>query len=275
MEMLIERFITAKLSEGKQPKTCHDYAYCLHEYVKYLHSNNIAHPDKESIQKFLLYKAPTVSKFRLRNYWVSLKSFYTWADDENLIDINPTLKVRPPKTPKRAIRIYTKHEIILMLSACKSDRDRFIITVYLKTGMRASELLSLHRDDFDMETGTLIVHGKGDKYRPVPFGGEVSQSLELLADDVRNLSYSGMRDMVKRTCKQAGVKYRSPHTLRHTFACDYLLAGGSPLALKKILGHTTMTMVNYYTEWVADIVAAQDYHKLFGLPGEKRLDLSD
>lgn len=54
--------------------------------------------------------------------------------------------------------------------------------------------------------------------------------------------------MLKRRAREAGITRvrASPHTFRHTFARRYLVNGGNQIALKQILGHTTMEMVSHY-----------------------------
>jgi integrase/recombinase XerC/integrase/recombinase XerD len=60
------------------------------------------------------------------------------------------------------------------------------------------------------------------------------------------LTYDALKSLFHRLRKRAGILRLRPHLLRHTYACRYLLAHRDPLALKTMLGHTTLAMTNHY-----------------------------
>jgi integrase/recombinase XerD len=149
-----------------------------------------------------------------------------------------------------------------------------MILTLLDTGLRLSEILGLRRDCIDWQGNRLIVRGKGDKERSVPFGTAVRRALweyaqrrgDVSGQDVFFLDQFGgqicarhIQITLRRYGKQAGIEgvRVSPHTLRHTFATQYILNGGDAFSLQQILGHSTLEMVKQYVKLANRDVALQ------------------
>lgn len=116
--------------------------------------------------------------------------------------------------------------------------------------------------------------GKGTKERMVPFGASIKQALKEYLKrrgDIENnnrLFLTHFAEPVNRHTlvrtlrklgKKAGVKNVrvSPHTFRHTFAKNWILAGGDSFSLQKILGHTTQEMVSQYVNLATNDLRTQ------------------
>ncbi|MCP4707648.1 MAG: tyrosine-type recombinase/integrase [Planctomycetes bacterium] len=197
-------------------------------------------------------------------------SFYTWADTEGILSSpNPMIGVKAPKLPKGIIKIYTTNEIEAMLNEVEDVITYTAISVLWKTGIRGAELLKINRKDIDTAQQTIHIHGKGAKDRLVPYDSYCATLFELRltnlqrSDQIFPTTIPQIRKSLRYICKLSNVPYRAPHCFRHTFACNYLKAGGSPLDLMYILGHSTLAMVNHYSQWLASDRACDNYHKLF------------
>jgi site-specific recombinase XerD len=83
----------------------------------------------------------------------------------------------------------------------------------------------------------------------------------FLSLDGRPLSFQGLKTMLQRLGRRAGVSRLHAHLLRHTFATLYLVNGGDVFSLQRILGHSTLTMVNHYVHMAGAQVALR--HKAF------------
>jgi integrase/recombinase XerD len=122
--------------------------------------------------------------------------------------------------------------------------------------IRVSELVGLDAEDVHLEEGVIRVMGKGGKERQVPFGTAVAQALRRYRSAVEDLRpgdpflitrYGGRMSrwavhmMIAQHGSAAGIVgvRCSPHTLRHTGAKRFILAGGDVFTLQKLLGHTT------------------------------------
>ncbi len=159
------------------------------------------------------------------------------------------------------------------MSRPTAKRDKAIIMLFVDTGIRSGEAAALRVKDIDMKTGRIqIRQGKGGKGRVV-FASQLTLGAIREYWDMRGvrpdepaiatrsggfITVGHMYHLIAHLSKKAGTKIH-PHTLRHFFATEYLRNGGSMFALKELLGHSTLKMVEYYVHLVnADI---QDSHQ--------------
>jgi len=131
----------------------------------------------------------------------------------------------------------------------------------LDSGLRINEALSLRSDDVDLDNFLLRVHGKGGKDRVVPISYEMRKlmwrwlrtqqgggGLVFSTRGGTKLNYHNTLGDFKRLGNRlhiTGVRF-SFHTLRHTFAVNYIRNGGDVFRLQRILGHTTLEMTRRY-----------------------------
>ena len=139
-------------------------------------------------------------------------------------------------------------------------RDRLILLALLDTGLRGSELLALDFINVNPIVGTLqILHGKGDKFRVVYLGKKSRLALRSYYRRVINregaliigvhgerLTYTGLRLLLKRRAKKAGVTYQSPHSFRRLFALEMLRNGIDVFSLQLLMGHADLQMLRRY-----------------------------
>ena len=156
-----------------------------------------------------------------------------------------------------------------------------LIRVLLDTGIRISEATALTWDVVDLDNMLLKVTGKGHKQRMVPFSFELRKTLfrwhQMNEYPLVLASVSGtranernvLRDM-KWLAKKLGISgvRVSPHTFRHTFATEYLRRGGNTFYLQKILGHSTLEMVQRYLHLQTEDLQ-KAHHKLSLLSNEQ------
>lgn len=217
----------------------------------------------------------------IRNVWGSLSSFFAWlAREFNLPD--PMDRIPAPKFQKAEVLPFTREQIEGLLKVCDRSaeagtllrkrftmtrttavRDRALIKVLLDTGMRANELCQLNVGDYDPQTGDIRVRfGKGGKHRIVYLEKNARRDLwRYLArrEDAndpraplftgrfdRRMRNDGLRHLLIRLGRRAGVPNCHPHRFRHTFALEFLRSGGDVFSLQKLLGHSTLDMVRHY-----------------------------
>ncbi len=146
-------------------------------------------------------------------------------------------------------------------------RDRAIILVLLDTGLHATELYSLNIGDLDEQSGKLTVkHGygggaKGGKGRLVYLGRSARRALwrytvsredkdqedaPLFAAGNRRMGRDTLRQLIVHLGEAAVIKKCHPHRFRHTLAITYLPSAGDVFTLQRLLGHSSLDMVQHY-----------------------------
>jgi len=176
--------------------------------------------------------------------------------------------IKPPKLPKQFPYVLNNSQVQALLKAAyhrnfEGIRNYAMILMFLDTGIRRSELINLNLRDIDLASRSLRVIGKGNKERIVYLGRVAAKALrEWLSkrgfreyDDGTFITRAGDRlklryidKLMERIAKKAkitGVRC-SPHTLRHTFATNYIRNGGDPFSLQQLLGHSDIKTVMIY-----------------------------
>ena len=207
-----------------------------------------------------------------------LHSFFAWAESKDLIEGDPSRKIRRPPKRKPAIRRPTMPDL---------DKVRGAATLYELpaillmegAGLRNSEVRSCRWQDVDLLNGRVQVLRKGGDSQPVPFAPDVLVELRRCfreiepdlddyvftveveqwvsaterqrrrLDPKRPRSSQAIGRMVKRVCERAGVRDYSPHPLRHGFGNRFLRESGMDLAtLQALYGHSRPDTTQSYTD---------------------------
>lgn len=223
-----------------------------------------------------------MSSATIRTYYAHLRSFFNWLVGQGIIDVSPLDSLSPPRVNSDQIQPFTKDQSESLLKAAKDGsypkRDEAILMFLLDTGVRASELCTIKMKDVDLYERHAQVTGKGNKRRTICFGQRCARILRAyLRNEYRTpdhplftaerteapLTRSGLLQLVRKTGKRAGVQVTrcSPHTFRHTFAIEFLRAGGNVFTLQQLMGHTGLQITQRYVALAqADI---QNQHRQF------------
>ena len=164
----------------------------------------------------------------------------------------------------------TPDEVRALLRACSSRaptgvRNRALITVLYRCGLRISEALALEPKDLNREEGSVrVLHGKGDRARTVGLDSEAFVSVErwlyrrsalgfngrrrlfcTLAGDPIPASY--IRALLPRLARKAGIEKRvHAHGLRHTHAAELAREGVAMNMIQAQLGHSSLATTDRY-----------------------------
>ncbi len=202
----------------------------------------------------------------------SLKSFFKFLQTKaKIIKENPALELEIPKTRKSLpIHLSLDESIQLLTNMNKNNKNYFrdycILTLFLNTGMRLSELCSVEIDKIKNDTLTII--GKGDKERTVYLNDACLKAInnylnirddsKVTIDEKKYLFISGKNRkvnqktvelLVKKHITESGLtnsKY-TPHKLRHTAATLMYKHGGVDIrSIQGILGHENISTTQIY-----------------------------
>ena len=221
-----------------------------------------------------------LSGHSINTYLRSIRAFWSWLVEEEIIDFNPFSKLRIPKAPRKVITAFSQPQIESLLNAISTStngyRDSVILLMLLDTGLRINELINLRLDNVWLEEGLVKVVGKGNKERLVPIGRQIRKLLWryihkyrsqpampnlnnlFLNSEGKPLTKNRLDSLMQHYGKKAGLAgvRCSPHTLRHTFAISYLRNGGDVFSLQRILGHSSLEMTRRYCQ-LADVDIAK------------------
>jgi integrase/recombinase XerD len=213
----------------------------------------------------------------LRRHTASIRQLFGFLVAEGRLQRDPTVDLRPPRERRAAPEALTRDEAAALIGTVHGDtplalRDRVMLELLYASGLRVSELVALELRSVDLEERLLLVRGKGDKERLVPFGGAALSAIRawlldgrpaLLRDRAQpwlvlnhrglTISRQAVHTVVQEAGRKAGLPHDiGPHTLRHTFA-THLLAGGCDLrVLQEMLGHASVATTQIYTHVSAD-----------------------
>lgn len=240
--------------------------------------------DENLIRKFRLYlshhyKNPHKGglKRQTQNYFlVALRSFFRYLVKKQFKVISPEV-IELGKQRDRNIKFLLPDELEKLFKAVDTKgiigiRDRAILEVLFSTGLRVSELVSLNRDQINLETGEFAVLGKGGRGRVVFLSKKASEWLSRylakrndpysplfirysgpkpkpgLTDEKLRLSARSVERMIDKYRKKAAIPFRiGPHVLRHSFATDLLSHGADLRSVQEMLGHKNISTTQIYT----------------------------
>jgi len=200
------------------------------------------------------------SRYTIRDYFLTLRTFYRWAVAEGRAGCNPLDGLAVPRVRDVPIRPYSRSDLRRLLRfSADNISTTAILLLLIATGMRANELVNLEVNDVDWETGVLLIReGKGGKSRRVAPGPSALGVLHsyLVAEHIRRgrlfpIRPDSLYHFIHRLGERAGVEGANCHRFRNTFAHEFLAAGGDVGDLKEILGHSTITMSLRYASYFA------------------------
>jgi integrase/recombinase XerD len=212
----------------------------------------------------------------VNDYLRAIRAFLAWLHSEG--HAHDLIRIAYLRCEQKTLATFSSQQVQRLLNwkprTFAEHRLSTLIRVFLDTGIRISEAIALTWEAVDLDNMLLKVAGKGNKQRLVPFSFELRKTLfrwhqmnkyPLVFASVTGTRADGrnvLRDM-KWLANELGISgvRVSPHTFRHTFATEYVRRGGNIFYLQKILGHSTLEMVQrYLNHQTEDLQKA--HHKL-------------
>jgi site-specific recombinase XerD len=271
-----------EIEQNRSQKTIANYHHYLMRLVEFSDDCQIEKLDAELVRQWRLWlnrlqdpSGQPISKTTQNYHLIALRSFLKYLAKRDIKALTSD-KIELASVKRPQIGFLTPEEVGRLLEVIDTTnpvglRDRSILELLFSGGLRVSELVSLNRDQINLERREFMVRGKGQKDRPIFISQEaadwIDRYLKSRNDDLDPLfiHYSGSKDpqgagmyqrltvrsvqrLVKRYATKAGItKDVTPHTLRHSFATDLLINGADIRSVQGLLGHANISTTQIYT----------------------------
>jgi len=218
------------------------------------------------IDEFISKKKLEISSATINRCLSILSKIFNDAIRWGYLKENPMKNVSRLNEPEKGFNYLTKEQVKKLLeNASPSARPILMLAVY--TGMRKGEILALKWEHINFEKKIIKVEEtpegsiKSKKVRYIPIHPDLLIELKKLklksrSEYVFPAEDGGMRkdfrNALNYALKRAGLPKIRIHDLRHTFAANFIMAGGNILTLQKILGHSDLKMTMRYAHLAPD-----------------------
>jgi integrase/recombinase XerC len=286
MDDLIERYIQyLQYERHASPHTVRNYRSDLRQFRDFLAPGqpgakvSLRSIDALRIRGFLAFLfEKEKKKTSIARKLAAVRAFFKFLSREGALAENPAAAVSTPKLARTLPRIMSEEEMNDFLdrvgqAAQSGDpalvRDRAILELLYASGLRVSELTGLDLRNVNFGDGMVLVRGKGDKERIVPFGSKAREALtaylpvreKILREHKATgaafflnarggrLTPRSVDRLLKKHVRRFGPNVKvSPHSLRHAFASHLLAEGADLRAIQEMLGHKSLATTQKYTQ---------------------------
>ena len=289
IEILLNQFYTdLLLVKRDSEQTAITYKISAEEFLNWLVTEHIKLKDV-SVQNLLYYiikrKEDGCSELTIAKDISGLRAFGDYLERKGMWSENPAMELDKPKAARNLPKVLSIEQIDSLLdsidkTSLSGKRDDALFELVYSCGLRISEVCTLKLANLHLEERLILVHGKGDKERLVPFGDRAYEKILVYLNEVRPelvkgrnvaevfvnyrgepISRKGVWKRFKELEALSGVEAKV-HTLRHSFA-THLLQGGADLrSVQEMLGHSDLSTTTIYTH-VTDKQLEEAHEKYF------------
>ncbi len=266
--------------------TIRNYSLYIRRFIEWLETQgvtDVTQVDQDMIRSYRVYltrycdsAGRTLSKKTQSYYIIALRSWLKWLIKQDAPVLHPE-KIDLPKGESQHMQYLLSDKVLQLLdqpsiSTPAGLRDKAILEVLFSTGLRVSELVSLNRDQVNLETREFGVIGKGrrirvvflshraadwlgrwltqreDYWQPVFIRFAKAQADPTSDGNEMRLTARSVQRIVDFYCRKAHLPIKlSPHGLRHSFATDLLMNGAGLRDVQEMLGHKSIATTQIYT----------------------------
>jgi len=272
--LIVAFFDFLKLEKGLSNNTIVSYASDVKQFLKLIKSQTLlTQVNSELVNDYLaeLNRQGLSAKSVYRKI-SSLKQLYTYLLKHKKIQKTPFQGIIMPKTGFNVPKPLSETQIGKLLNAPDQTtaigfRDKTMIELMYSCGLRVSELINLKLMEVNLNQGTLLITGKGQKQRLIPMGEYATDFLAkylsqfrqallktkqcnyvFLSNRSKNMTRQTFWHSIKKYAQQVEIyPLPSPHMLRHSFATHLLNHGADLRVVQMLLGHSSISTTQIYT----------------------------
>lgn len=264
-----------KIEKNFSPHTVKAYCADVLVFLIWASDKDVKEIDAKKFGEYLYFiQQMNYSKTTIARKIASIRAFYRFLYNREIIDYNPTDTTKGPKLPKTLPDFLTKEEIETILTNVKIQspagyRNRVIFELLWVSGMRISELSGLNYKDLNLEENEIRVFGKGAKERIVLIPDKTKELLKNYMENVSDLicktdktpdsplfinnhgfrlQNQSIRNALKQVVNSIELnKHVTPHIFRHSFATRLIENGADLRVVQELLGHSSIQNTQIYT----------------------------
>lgn len=269
-----------RVEKGSSPLTIRNYRHYLGRLEAWMLSTHsktkITDINQDILHDFRLHLAKLGLSRKTQGYHaIALRSLLKWLIKNDYQVMAPD-KIDLPKIEERQVKFLNGEQVDRLLNApsmstIQGIRDKSILEVLFSTGLRVSELVSLNIDKIDLLRREFGIIGKGGRARVVFLSSRAADYLKKYLDERNDhykplfIRHKGKVDpttpdekmrLTPRSVERLLKKYvrkvklpvdATPHTIRHSYATDLLIAGADIRSVQEMLGHKNISTTQIYT----------------------------
>lgn len=252
-------YIKAK-NQSKRTEESHDY--CKRSLIFYIGDISFKKLSHEHIRTWRHELSKGRASNTVRVYILRLRAVIRYFRSLDFKCIRLDL-VPVPKREESTPTFLLAGEVNSMIQSACNLRAQFVVALLYSSGIRLSEMLSLNRDQIVDKRFTII--GKGGKERLCFIDDRTeslmnaylasrkdrSRALVVSFEHKKRMTKTNVQLIIRNAAKAAGIEKRvTPHTMRHSFATNFLLNGGNIRHLSVLLGHRSIETTTIYQHFV-------------------------
>jgi site-specific recombinase XerD len=291
-----------EIERGRGVKTVENYDRYLTRFLAHAKISKPSQISEQLVREFRIHlnrpssakatggrSRPGLKLKTVNYYLISLRAFLKFLRKRGIESLNPE-RIELAKVGGRDLDLITADELNRLMNGPKGSsltelRDKAMLELLFSTGLRVSELCSLHRD-LDLSRDEFSIRGKGEKVRVVFLStaaksalkayeakrGDLDEALfvqmgravvkAMAGKESIRLTPRSVERIIKKYATKAGITRKvTPHVIRHSFATDLLENGADLRAVQAMLGHVNIATTQVYTH-VTD-KHLREVHKAF------------
>ncbi|HLE48560.1 MAG TPA: site-specific tyrosine recombinase/integron integrase [Patescibacteria group bacterium] len=276
-----------EVEKGSSTLTIRNYRHYLLRFCDWMkHSGYrmmVQDINPEIVRQYRVYLARlpgsrgvgTMSRKTQGYHAIAIRSLLRWLT-KNDFKVMSADKIDLPKIAERQVKFLSGDMVERLLNSPSLDkingkRDKAILELLFSTGLRVSELVSINRDDINLDRREFGIVGKGGRARVVFISKRAAEWLDQymkarddnfkplfihhkgktnpsMDNEYMRLTPRSIQRMIKKYARKIKLPVDvTPHVMRHSFATDLLVAGADIRSVQEMLGHKNIQTTQIYT----------------------------